>query len=214
MKRTDFTKTSKSDLGYIIYTPAKLKKNLPLIVFLHGAGERGNGTTDLERVNVHGVSHYCNDGTFELDAVVLCPQCPEGTVWNKMTVELKALIDKVAAKYHVNTKKISLTGLSMGGFGTWEMALTYPEYFSCFAPICGGGMAWRCGEALKGKPIWAFHGNDDPVVAFSNSVEMVDKARAAGANIKFTIFDKVGHLSWVPAYVDTTVINWLLSHSL
>lgn len=213
MKRTDFPKTSKSDFGYIVYTPKKVTKDLPLIVFLHGAGERGNGTTDLERVNVHGVSRYCGDGTFELNAIVLCPQCPEGTVWNKMTVELKALIDKVAAKYNVNTKKISLTGLSMGGFGTWEMALTYPEYFSCFAPICGGGMAWRC-DALKGKDIWAFHGDKDSIVAFSNSDEMVSKARAFGANVKFTVFAGVDHNSWEPAYLDTKVIEWLLAHSL
>ena len=190
-----------------------MTKNLPLLVCLHGAGERGNGTSDLNKVNVHGVSRYCSDGTFELDAIVLCPQCPTGTVWNKMTVELKALIDRVAAKYSVDTKKISLTGLSMGGFGTWEMALTYPDYFSCFAPVCGGGMAWRC-DALKGKSIWAFHGNDDPTVAFSNSVEMVDKARAFGADVKFTIFDKVGHNSWESAYLDTKVVDWLLAHSL
>ncbi len=213
MKRTDFEKTSKSDFGYIVYTPKKVTKNLPLLVCLHGAGERGNGTSDLNKVNVHGVSRYCSDGTFELDAIVLCPQCPTGTVWNKMTVELKALIDRVAAKYSVDTKKISLTGLSMGGFGTWEMALTYPDYFSCFAPVCGGGMAWRC-DALKGKSIWAFHGNDDPTVAFSNSVEMVDKARAFGADVKFTIFDKVGHNSWESAYLDTKVVDWLLAHSL
>lgn len=213
MKRTDFQRNNERPFGYIIYTPSEFKENLPLMVFLHGAGERGNGISALEAVNVNGVSRYCNDGTFELNAVVLCPQCPTGTVWNKKTEELKALIDTVAEEYKVDKKKISLTGLSMGGFGTWEMALTYPNYFSCFAPICGGGMAWRC-DALKGKDIWAFHGDEDNVVAISNSVEMVKRARENGANVKFTVFSGVGHNSWEYAYLDTTVTKWLIEHSL
>ena len=213
MKRTDILKSEKSFFGHIIYTPDTPASNLPLIVCLHGAGERGNGTTDLDLVNVHGVGKYCNNGKFELDAVVLCPQCPEGNVWNKLTPELKALIDEVADTYKVNKKKITITGLSMGGFGTWEMALTYPDYFAGFAPICGGGMAWRC-DALKGKDIWAFHGDNDSIVAYSNSVEMVEKAKANGANVKFTVFIGVDHNSWTPAYEDTNVMQWLLERSL
>ncbi len=215
MKRIDFYKNGENELGYIVYLPDSFDKsaNLPLLVFLHGAGERGDGNTDLEKVNVHGVSRILNAKEREIPAVVLCPQCPTGTVWNKQTTELKAIIDKVAAEYCANKKKICLTGLSMGGFGTWEMALTYPEYFSAFAPVCGGGMAWRC-DALKGKDIWAFHGDKDALVDISNSIEMVNKARLAGANVKFTVFNGVGHDSWVPAYEDTRVIDWLLEHSL
>ncbi len=213
MKRNDFPKNAENSFGYIVYTPSEIKEDLPLVVFLHGAGERGNGKSDLERINVHGISRYCNDGTFNLEAVVLCPQCPVGTVWNKKTEELKDLIDKVADEYKLNRKKISLSGHSMGGFGTWEMALTYPDYFSCFAPICGGGMAWRC-DALKEKDIWAFHGDEDDVVAISNSVEMVKKARENGANVKFTVFSGVGHNSWECAYLDTNVVKWLIEHSL
>jgi predicted peptidase len=110
-------------------------------------------------------------------------------------------------------KKISITGLSMGGFGTWEMAVTYPQFFSCFAPICGGGMAWRC-WCLKDKKIWAFHGDADETVDISNSIDMVKMCRTAGANVKFTIFNGVGHNSWEPAYLDTKVVDWLISNSL
>ena len=101
----------------------------------------------------------------------------------------------------------------MGGFGTWEMAMTYPDTFAALAPVCGGGMAWRT-HALAGKNIWAFHGNADPVVDISNSIDMVNGARKNGANVRFTIFDGVGHHSWENAYEQTRVIDFLLEATL
>lgn len=195
-------------MGYYIYTPQKSEK-LPLIVFLHGAGERGNGTTELEKVKTHGLPKYLNSGK-EYPAIVLAPQCPEGRVWNNLIFALKELIDTVIENYNVDTDKISITGISMGGFGTWEMGISYPELFSAMAPICGGGLSWRC-DRVKNIPIWAFHGDSDTVVPLKNSVEMVDSVNSVGGKAKLTIFHNVAHNSWEEAYTASNVIEWLLS---
>ena len=209
MERNIFNANVETKLGYIVYTPEDLKPGLPLIVFLHGAGERG---TDLDLVNKNALPNYLNAGSLKIPAVVLCPQCPSGLVWNNNVVALKQLIDKIAAQYEVDTNRISITGISMGGFGTWEMGITYPDYFCCIAPVCGGGLSWRCG-ALKEMPIWAFHGDADTVVPPKNSLEMVDAVNSNGGNAKLTIFHGVGHNSWDPAYLDTKLVEWLLSQS-
>ena len=120
------------------------------------------------------------------------------------------LIDFIVAEYGIDTDAISLTGLSMGGYGTWEMGMSYPGFFSALAPVCGGGISWRAG--LIGKtPVWAFHGAEDTIVPPSNSHEMCSKLRAAGGNAMLTIFEYDGHNVWDHAYENTTVISWLLS---
>ncbi len=215
MKRIDVKRKDTQTFGYILYLPEdyNTETKYPLILTLHGAGERGDGDKKLDLVNVHGVGRYISEGTMNLSAIVLCPQCPEGRVWNQHVFALDSLVEEVASSYSVDRERISITGLSMGGFGTWEMAMTYPEKYAAFAPICGGGMSWRT-TALSGKRIWAFHGNADTVVPLNNSVDMVAGARKNGADVRFTIFDGVGHNSWESAYEDTRVVDFLLSCSL
>ena len=215
MKRIDVKRQEKQIFGYILYLPENYDphKKYPLILFLHGAGERGDGQEMLELVNVHGVARYASCGTYELDAIVLCPQCPQGRVWNQLVFDLYALVDSVAEQYGADRRRMSITGISMGGFGTWEMAMTYPDRFCAFAPICGGGMAWRT-DALKNKPIWAFHGADDPVVSITNSEEMVAAAKRNGANATLTVFPGVGHNSWERAYTEHDIMGFLLRASL
>ena len=215
MQKLDFIKTDENRLAYTVFLPENYSKEaaLPMILFLHGAGERGNGTTELEKATDAALSKHLKNGTLSVNAIVLCPQCPSNMVWNQFVYLIKELCDKVASEYGVDTNRISVTGLSMGGFGTWEIGMTFPGAFAALAPICGGGMAWRT-PALKGKPIWAFHGNKDNVVNISNSIDMVTEARKNGANVKFTIFDGVDHNSWDPAYLDTKVLDWLISKSL
>lgn len=123
---------------------------------------------------------------------------------------MKELIDFIVREYNIDTNRISITGISMGGFGTWEMALTYPNFFAAIAPVCGGGMSWRAG-ALKNLPIWAFHGDADNVVPIKNSVEMVNAVIAAGGNAKLTVFHNVTHNSWDEAYTSSNVVEWLVS---
>lgn len=198
--------------GYYLYCPQNCnEEKLPLIVFLHGAGERGNGTTELEKVNVHGLPKYLNEGK-EYPAIILAPQCPQGIVWSNLIFSLKELIDNIIESYNVDTDRVSITGISMGGFGTWEMGISYPELFSAIAPVCGGGMSWRC-ENLKNTPVWAFHGDVDDVVPLKNSVEMVDAVNKVGGNAKLTIFHNVGHNSWEETYTSTNVVDWLISKS-
>lgn len=215
MKRYDFPKTDGKTLGYTVFLPESFSKDTayPLILSLHGAGERGNGADELEKATDIGLGKYIKLGQMSVNAIVLCPQCPKDRVWNQLIFDTRELLLKIADEYGADKKKISVTGMSMGGFGTWEMGMQFPELFSALAPICGGGMAWRT-PALKGKPIWAFHGDADNVVAISNSMDMVNGARKNGADVKFTIFNNVMHNSWDPAYLDTKVIDWLISKSI
>jgi predicted peptidase len=185
------------------YDPAK--ECLPLIVFLHGAGERGS---DINLVKIHGVPKIF-DKANDLRVVTVSPQCELNMVWNSQVYELKAFIDHIVEEYNIDKQRISITGLSMGGFGTWAMGLTFPDYFSALAPVCGGsGMIWLA-HLLKDIPIRAFHGTDDTVVLPSGSIEMVNAVNEAGGKAQLTLYDGVGHDSWVQAYEQTDLIKWL-----
>ena len=187
------------------FDPAK--ERLPLILFLHGAGERG---TDLELVKVHGIAKlFCANPDYHgLRVITASPQCPEGMVWNHLAYQVKEWIEAVAEDLNADKGRISVTGLSMGGFGTWELLTTFPEMFYRGAPVCGGGMSWRAG-ALKSGRIRVFHGLDDACVPFYYSQVMVEAARGNGIEISLTAYDKVGHGSWVPAYEQSDLIEWL-----
>lgn len=197
------------DIGYLIYEPKnRTGEPLPLIVFLHGLGERGNGTTDLDKVKVHGLPKYLEAGA-EYPAVILAPQCPMSTIWSNIPYALMDLIQKIVEEYNIDKNRISLTGLSMGGYGTWEIGTTFSWVFSALAPICGGGKPWLA-SALKDVPVWAFHGEDDNVVPLSCSLNMVDAVNKEGGNAKLTIFHGVGHGSWEEAYETSNVVEWLI----
>ena len=194
-------------LGYILYTPEKVEKNMPLIIFLHGAGERGKNLNHLERWNI---PKMIKEG-YELDAVVLCPQCPGEFVWNNLVREVKALIDEIAVEYQSDLSRISITGSSMGGYGTWEMGLTYPNFFSAMAPICGGSMPWRA-KNLINTPARTWHGEKDIVVHLVNSQLMVDKINECGGNAQLHVLSGFAHNDGAEeAYNNADLIPWLLS---
>ena len=202
---------SEVNLGYYVFLPENfdVNKKYPLVLFLHGAGERGDGSESaLPRVAVNALPKFAQEGE-EYPFILLCPQCPENIVWNNVVLSLKKLLDGVVEKYNADPDRIYCTGLSMGGFGTWEMGVTYPQFFAAIAPICGGGFSWRAYQ-LKDVPVWAFHGDADNVVPISYSRTMVDALKAAGGNPRFTVFPGVNHNSWDPAYKTTDVIAWLL----
>lgn len=207
MDNGSFTVTRSLTLRYLVSLPDGFdgSKNYPMIVFLHGAGERGD---DIERVKINALPKYISQGK-KYPAVILCPQCPDNAVWGNIAFELKELIDWAAGEYHADKSRISLTGLSMGGFGTWEMAQLFPESFSAIAPVCGGGMTWRCG-ALKDTPVRAFHGALDEVVPLSYSAGMADAVNACGGHAELTVFQGDGHNSWDSAYLRTDVTDWLI----
>ena len=166
------TKTVEAD--YLLYLPedyAASQKKWPLILFLHGAGERGD---NLSKVEVHGPPKLVNEGkTFPF--VIVSPQCPENEWWSsgKEIDTLSALLDHIVANYRIDKDRIYITGLSMGGFGTWRLACEYPDRFAAIAPICGKGEPFAA-RAIPHLPVWVFHGAKDSVVPIQASQEMVD----------------------------------------
>ncbi|MBO5926855.1 MAG: prolyl oligopeptidase family serine peptidase [Clostridia bacterium] len=198
-------KTSEKELNYIVTTPSGESKNLPLVVFLHGAGERGS---DLNNIKRHGLPKRLQYYE-KMPAITLSPQCEEGKVWPTEIYRIKELIDKIVKEYEVDTSKIYLTGMSMGGFGTWAIACAFPDFFRAIAPVCGGGLAWNVG-VIKHLPIHAFHGDIDDVVDPFYSINMVDKLRSLGSNAKLTILKNVGHNCWDWVYEEYKIIEKMI----
>ncbi|MBP3494819.1 MAG: dienelactone hydrolase family protein [Clostridia bacterium] len=198
-------------LGYILTMPDDIKEGerLPLIIFLHGAGERGD---DINKVKIYCVPKlFTQNSTHNgIRAYTLSPQCPYNTTWCDYKKELIALIDETIEKYNIDKTNVSLTGISMGGFGTWEMAMTYPDRFSKIAPLCGGGMNWRAWALTM--PIRVYHGKRDSTVPISQSEAMVNSVRACGGNVEFTAYDDLDHNCWDRAYEKTDLISWLVSN--
>jgi len=182
------------------------QKRWPLVMFLHGAGESGS---DLEKVKVHGPPKLVAQGK-EFPFILVSPQAPSVRDWWSNEV-LIALLDEVSEKYAVDRDRVYLTGLSMGGYGTWNLATAYPDRFAAIAPICGGGLP-RFAPRLKNMGVWVFHGAKDDAVKLHESEEMVDALKASGAKVKFTVYPDAGHDSWTETYNNPELYTWLLQH--
>jgi predicted peptidase len=212
-KRLSQTVQVQAELDYLLYIPEEVPtsgKKWPLMLFLHGAGERGD---DLEVVKRNGPPMLVAKGA-AFPFMIASPQCPKDISWSNpgKIIALNALVDELVATYPIDESRIYLTGLSMGGFGTWSLAATYPERFAAIAPICGGGNRMEA-RRLVDMPIWVFHGAKDKVVPMSMSQDMVDALKKKGSNVKFTIYPETGHNSWVEAYNNPELYDWLLSHT-
>lgn len=206
------TLRKKISLNYLLYLPqsySSSKKDYPLILFLHGAGERGD---DLNLVKIHGIPKIAEQQQ-DFPFIAISPQCPIDRWWVDpwLLEALNALLDNIIAKYRVDENQIYLTGLSMGGFGTWALSMMYPEKFAAIAPICGGGMPWMAFR-IKDIPVWAFHGAKDPVVPIQRTEEMVEAVKKVGGNIKYTIYPEAGHDSWTETYNNPELYQWFLEH--
>lgn len=208
--------TVKSD--YLLFLPrgygAKPSRKWPLILFLHGSGERGG---DVSLVAKHGPPKVVlNKPDFPF--IVVSPQCPEDQVWSNDV--LMALLDDICAKYKVDKTRIYLTGLSMGGYGAWSLGLEHPERFAAIAPICGGGDPLRLllatpaqTKALRTLGVWAFHGAKDNVVPPVESERMIKSLKDAGCkDLQLTIYPDAGHDSWTESYANPRLYDWFLSH--
>ncbi len=193
---------------YFLYLPDNYNKtsaNWPLLLFLHGAGERGN---NINKVKVHGPPKLIANGR-SFPFLVLSPQCPEGRWWSTET--LNVLLNEIVNQYRVDRDRIYLTGLSMGGYGTWSMATEYPDRFAAIAPICGGGDPEKA-ERIKNLPIWVFHGAKDSVVPIEQSQRMVDALKELGSDVKFTVYPQAGHDAWTDTYHNKELYDWFLKH--
>jgi predicted peptidase len=195
---------------YLLFLPERYgeeQKRWPMILFLHGAGERGR---DLQQVKKHGPPKIVEKQK-DFPFIVVSPQCPEDDWWTEKLEVLINLLDDIAARYDVDTERIYLTGLSMGGHGTWALASRYPTRFAAVAPICGGGKRYMA-RRLKDLPVWAFHGAKDKVVPLRESEEMVEAIKARGGNAKLTVYPDTGHDSWTESYDNQELYDWLLKH--
>ncbi|MCK5861994.1 MAG: prolyl oligopeptidase family serine peptidase [Candidatus Hydrogenedentes bacterium] len=202
------------EVNYLLYIPdtyAVSQKKWPLILFLHGAGERGN---NLKMVEMHGPPKQIAQENKTFPFLVVSPQCPEDEWWSsgKQIDTLSALLDHIVATYRVDEDKIYVTGLSMGGFGTWRLACEYPDRFAAIAPICGRGDPYVA-RALPHLPVWVFHGAKDSVVPLQASREMVDALKKVGGNVKFTVYPDAGHNSWSETYNNPALYQWFLKHT-
>lgn len=198
------------NVGYLLFLPrayaAPTNRVWPLILFLHGSGERG---TDLAKVKCYGPPKLVETAT-NFPFIVVSPQCPEDQSWDADA--LYALVQNIIRTYRVDTNRMYLTGLSMGGFGVWNMAMAYPDLFAAIAPVCGGGNPAKV-AVLQRTPTWVFHGEDDTVVPIRKSEEMVAALQKAGGNVRFTRYEKTGHDAWTKAYGEPELFPWFLQHS-
>lgn len=201
-------------LDYLLYLPPGYEKDAqakwPLIFFLHGSGERG---TDVNLVKRHGPPKIveAEDSPLKGRFVVVSPQCPPKQRWDP--AELQQLLDDVVNHYRIDRDRIYLTGLSMGGFGTWAWAEQRPSQFAAIAPMCGGGDVAKA-DALKSLPIWCFHGELDKTVPIARDQEMIDAVKAAGdKDVKFTTYPDAGHDCWTRSYANPELYDWFLKHT-
>jgi poly(3-hydroxybutyrate) depolymerase len=195
-------------INYLLFQPKSYSAKgapVPLIVFLHGAGESGS---DLNKVKKWGPPAIVESNP-DFPFMVVSPQAPEGGGWDIDL--LKGMLDDVLAKYNVDRHRVYLTGLSMGGFGAWTLAMRYPQYFAAIAPICGGGSTQLIAN-LRDVPTWVFHGKKDESVPEMASAMLVDALKAAGGNVKYTVLPEGGHVdSWVYAYdAKNGLFDWFL----
>ncbi len=202
-------------LSGIVTTPSDFdpaKETLPVIVFLHGAGENGDGSPEaVQRVRAHGIPKYFGaDADYKgLRVITVSPQCPEELIWDNITLQLKDYIDAAVKEFHGDQNRVAVTGLSMGGFGTWNLVLTYPGEFICAAPICGGGVSWRYNERHLRTKLRVYHSVDDDSVPYACSALMVQRVSERGGDVEFTSYTHEGHGCWDRAYETTDLIEWL-----
>jgi predicted peptidase len=203
-----------------LFPDADTMRRYPLVVFLHGSGERGH---DNEAQLKWGVMNFATDeNMMRHPALVIAPQCPDRSGWSNfsradMTLQpipskpmtlLIELIHRLVKTMPVDSNRIYITGLSMGGYGTYDAIERYPNLFAAAVPVCGAGDTSKV-SLIKHLPIWIFHGAEDPAVNPKYSLEMFGALTRAGAHPGFTQYPEVGHFSWLGAYSDGRMMEWL-----
>ena len=209
--------TKTVQLPYLLFLPQGYgtdpEQRWPLILFLHGSGERGD---DLEILKQHGIPRIV-EGDPHFPFVAVSPQCRAHWDWSMEMDALDTLIQAIVAAYAVDERRIYLTGLSMGGRGAWQLAAPFPQRFAALAPVCGRrhdilrntpNMA-----ALKHLPVWVFHGARDEIVPLAESETLVDALRVAGGDVRLTVYPDAAHDSWTPAYDNPALYAWFLQHT-
>ena len=224
-----YTNAAGATLPYRLLIPEGYRpgRKYPLVVFLHGAGERG---ADNRAQLVHGAPLFLKPEVLaKFPCFVVAPQCPEGKRWVEVdwSAEIGVqprqpsdplglvveLLRKIPREFAIDTRRVYVTGLSMGGFGTWDLITRYPGRFAAAVPICGGGDTQVAAQAAK-TPVWAFHSSDDPVVKVVRTRAMIDALRQAGGQPRYTEYTSLGHHSWSKAYAEPDLLPWLFAQHL
>ena len=193
-------------LRYLVYLPGgyhRPDRYWPLVVFLHGSGAVGR---ELDKVRHEGLARWAEEKR-NIPFVLVAPQAPSSG-WNPAAVD--ALVNQILARYRVDPDRVYLTGMSMGGYGTWATASTYPARFAAIVPICGGGDQ-AMAKTLRSMPTWVFHGARDEIIPLEQSQRMVEALRDVCGDIRFTVYPEAGHDSWTVTYDDPRLYTWLLS---
>ncbi len=202
-------------IPYLLYLPKGYEadgKKAPLMLFLHG---RGESYGPLSLVKKWGPPRRVEHGE-DLPYVLVSPQCPGRESWPQPRQQalLLALLDHITQHYNVDADRVYLTGLSMGGFGSWRLAADHPERFAAVVPVCGAGKT-EDADKIKNLPIWVWHGTADPAVPFKRSEEMVEAIKqAGGTKVRFTTLEEIGHNSWEAAYATPGLYEWLDKQSI
>jgi predicted peptidase len=226
LEKKTYTGADGKTLPYRLLKPLNYnpKEKYPLVVFLHGAGERGD---DNDKQLVHGVPEFLTpENRKDYPCFLIAPQCPEGKKWVEVDWSAESeiqpkepsepmrltlgLIGQMRKDYPIDAKRIYVTGLSMGGFGAWDVIARRPDLFAAAVPICGGGDETTATKIAK-IPIWAFHGAKDPAVNVNRTRHMIAALKKAGGEPKYTEYPDEGHASWVPAYKDAAMMKWLFA---
>ncbi|HEX7898271.1 MAG TPA: PHB depolymerase family esterase [Planctomycetota bacterium] len=211
-------------LKYRLFKPAAVEGKIPLVLFLHGAGERGD---DNAAQTKHGVKAFVARQA-KNPHILVAPQCPKNQKWNDVDwhaathqtpekpsepmARVLELLDVLPQDLPIDPKRIYVTGLSMGGYGTWDLLARRPGLFAAAVPVCGGGDE-AAAAAFAKVPKWIFHGDKDGVVKPERSRHMVEALKKAGGEPKYTEYPGVGHNAWDKAYADPALFDWLFAQS-
>ena len=195
---------------YAKYLPRGYEKGrkYPFLLFLHGAGERGD---DVDTAARHGFLKHVREQGRDSPFIIVAPQCPGGRYWGRYMESLIAFLEDMTESLGADPDRVYLTGLSMGGTGTFLLAMAEPTKFAAIAPICGSGIYWY-GGALRHIPVMMVHGDVDETVPVSESVSMLYSINKRGGNAELRILHGVGHNAWDEAYEGEWLTEWFLSH--
>jgi len=195
-------------IQYLVRYPVEYTegKKYPVILLLHGAGSRGGDIEILKENPFFSITDKQKDFPF----ISVVPQCHANT-WFDLFETLQRFVRCLAVKPYADAGRLYLMGPSMGGYATWQLAMSMPEYFAAVVPICGGGMYWNSARLIN-TPVWAFHGSADPTVFVEESKKMVEGINKRGGSARLTVYDGTGHDAWSATYSNPEVFRWLLSH--
>lgn len=204
--------TATMPLGYLFYLPpgyqkADRERRWPLLLFLHGAGERGSNLSAVAR---HGPPLLIEQGRV-LPFIVISPQCPTGGHWEPSL--LAQLLDQVEQAWSVDASRVYITGMSMGGYGTWRLVARQPRRFAAAAMVCGGGHPSEA-PCMAHVPLWLFHGEQDEVVPASESLVLARALQSVGGNVRLTLYPDAGHDAWTETYSNPALYEWFLEQRL